>query len=458
MDKVRRDSNTAAIAAVLLIVASAALTALLHWPGHMSVDTLLQLRDGLSRDYQSNQPPAMSWLVASMQRSPLGLGGLLLLNVGLWSACAWRLFRLLAGRGSWRRWAALLVWLLFPVTLLYNGVLWKDVLAAHLAALGFLLAVPARTARTSAWALAGSALLIAAATLVRQQMALVIPILGAAIWMASRARGPHRALGLTGLWLVGVLAATQLAGNALERSAIHVSELSTQGAIYQLTTFDLAGIQHQGGQVRTPSRAAAGMKNPERLTAMLALYGPDRVDHLGAYPDNPIIGVMNQPDWTMFLAADWWTSIRANPGAYAVHRWEHFLWQAGFRDTTACLPFYFGISPPSTIPPLPLPAGNPARDAHLTAWGHHLAPMFRPVIYATAALLALIGLCCRRPRGWEVLAALQVAGLAYLGSYLLIGIACDFRYAYFLVPVALIGILSLWLPRRARTSPGGVPP
>ncbi len=227
MDKVRRVSNTAPrvdLVAALLIFAGALLTVSLHWPGHMSVDTLLQLRDGLSRDYRSNQPPAMSWLVALMQGSPLGLGGLLALNVGFWSACAWRLYRLLAERGGWHPWAALLVWFLFPVSFFYNGILWKDVLAAHLAALAFLLVIPGRR---------------------------------------------------------------------------------------------------------------------------------------------------------------------------------------------------------------PSPLGG--------------------------ALLALIGLGYRRPRYWEVLAALQVAGLAYLGSYLLIGIACDFRYAYFLMPVALIGTFSLWLPRRAHP-PSGVAP
>lgn len=458
MDKERKDSNTATrsdLAAALLILAGALLTVLMHWPGHMSVDTLLQLRDGLNRDYQSNQPPAMSWLVAVMQRSLLGLGGLLVLNVGFWSACAWRLYRLLAQRDGWRAWAALLVWLLYPVSFLYNGILWKDVLAAHLAALAFLLIIPSRGSVPRIGALVASALTIAGAALVRQQMALAIPILAAAIAITSRACGSRSALGLTGLWLVGVLTAMALAGAALEHGARHLSTPSSQGAIYQLTTFDLAGIQHQGGQLCTPALTAAGMKHPERLTAMLALYGPDRVDRLGAYPGNPIIGVMKQRDWAARLAADWWSSIRANPGAYAAHRWEHFLWQAGFRDTAACLPFYFGISAlPADFPTLPLPPGNPARDARLTAAAHGLMPLFRPAIYAALALIALAGLCYRRPRGWEALAMLQVAGLAYLGSYLLIGIACDFRYAYFLVPVALIGVLSLWLPRHAHTQTG----
>lgn len=39
-------------------------------------------------------------------------------------------------------WAELLVWFLFPASFFYNGIVWKDVLAAHLAALAFLLVIP----------------------------------------------------------------------------------------------------------------------------------------------------------------------------------------------------------------------------------------------------------------------------------------------------------------------------
>lgn len=450
MDKVRGVSNTASRtdrAAALLIFAGALLTVSLHWPGHMSVDTLLQLRDGLSRDYRSNQPPAMSWLVAVMQGSPLGLGGLLALNVGVWSA--WRLAALPPARGA-RRLAPL------------GGTAGLVPVSGRLFLQRYCVEGRAGGASGRTGIPAGN-----------PRSRVISPRRGAdrrrpgdrgrrpAPATNGRGhpypRGRWNALGRTGLWFGGVLALTQLAGTAFKHGATDFSEPSIQGPIYQLMIFDLAGIQHHGGQLRTPALTAAGM-DTNRLAAMLALYGPDRVDRLGAFSDNPIIGVMHRRDWTSLLAADWWASIRANPGAYAAHRWEHFLWQAGCRDTLACLPFYFGISPlPADFPMLPLPPGNPTRDARLTALGHGFMPLFRPAIYATIALLALIGLGYRRPRYREVLAGLQVAGLAYLGSYLLIGIACDFRYAYFLVPVALIGTFSLWLPRRAHP-PSGVAP
>ena len=434
---------TAICAIVLLAV---------HWPGHSSYDTLVQLRDGLSRSYESNQPPAMSWLVASALQTPLGFGALLAINIGLWSWAGWLIHRLLAAHGVRWPWIALLVWWLFPVSFLYTGILWKDVLAAHLATLAFLLVIPRPSQIAGAGALAMSALAIAAAALIRQQMALMIPLLGAAVWFARPGVTRTQRAGIAAIWLAGVLALSWAADSALARSARQVSGLATQGALYQLATFDLAGIRSHGGQLRLAALDAAGVDR-ERLFEMFDLYGADRVDYLGAYPDNPLFKI-TQP-MVPLLISDWRASIRANPIAYAAHRWEHFLWQAGLRDPSRCLPYYFGVEPqPAGFPVLPLPAPRPERDAMLRRIAAPLLPLFRPALYAAVSVLALALLAWRRPLGWTALAMFQLAGLAYLGSYLLIGIACDFRYAYFLVPVALTGALSVWLPAtRSGASP-----
>lgn len=429
--------------ALPITVAGAACSTWAHWPGHSSYDTLAQLRDGLSRTYASNQPPAMSWLVASALQTPLGFGALLLINIGLWGWAGWLIHRLLAAHGLRRPWPALLVWWLFPVSFLYSGILWKDVLAAHLATLAFLLVTPRPCQTAGPGALAASALAIASATLVRQQMALMIPLLGAAIWFARPGFTRMYRSGIAAAWLAGVLALSWAADSALARGARQVSGLATLGAVYQLTTFDLAGIRSHGGQLRLPALDAAGVER-QRLSEMFDRYGADRVDWLGVYPHNPLAGLT---DPNPLLLADWRASIRANPIAYAAHRWEHFSWQAGLRDPLRCLPYHFGVEPqPDGFPALPLPAPRPERDARLRTIAESLLPLFRPALYAGVAMLALALLAWRRPLGWTALALFQLAGLAYLGSYLLIGIACDFRYAYFLVPVALVGAFSFWLP------------
>ena len=75
----------------------------------------------------------------------------------------------------------------------------------------------------------------------------------------------------------------------------------------------------------------------------------------------------------------------------------------------------------------------------------HLSdPRPRPALQATTALPRSLSLSPQIRMG--VLATLAACSLALLASYSLIGIACDFRYAYFLVPVALTGAFSVWLP------------
>jgi hypothetical protein len=406
----------------------------------MSYDTLAQLRDGLSHEYQSNQPPAMSWLVANTYQTPLGPGGLLLVNVGVWCCAAWLIYRLLSDSGKLRAWIALLIWLFFPVSFLYNGILWKDVLAAHLATLAFLLVIPRSGSFPGTGTLLASAIGIAAAALIRQQMALVVPILGVAVGLSQRSEGTM--LRTSAIWLGSTLAIMFTIDGALVRDAKSVSGLDTQGAVYQLTTFDLAGIRAHGGQIKTPAVSAAGV-DAQQLSALFELYRPDRVDHLGAHPHNPFAAIA---DPVAALLSDWRRSVSANPRAYVTHRWEHFLWLLGLREPERCLPYQLGIPAlPDGFPDLPLPSPRPERIAQLNAVAQYTLPLFRPVIYISAAALALVILWVRRPHGWQGLVMLQFAGLAYTGSYLLIGIACDFRYAYFVVPVALIGIFSCWM-------------
>jgi len=441
-----RHSVCQSILPTLVLLMGAALLAWAHWPGHISYDTLVQLRDGLSREYQSNQPPAMSWLVANAYQTPLGLGGLLLVNIAVWCCAAWLIYRLLSDSGKPRAWIALLIWLLFPISFLYNGILWKDVLAANLATLAFLLVIP-RRASPGTGALAASAIGIAATALIRQQMALVIPILGVAVGLSRRSEGtiPRTAA----IWLGSTLAIMLTAERALVRDAKSVSGLDTEGAVYQLTTFDLAGIRAHGGQIKTPTLSAAGV-DAQHLSTLFELYHPDRVDHLGAHPRNPLMAIA---DPVAALLPDWRRSVSANPRAYVLHRWEHFLWLLGLREPELCLPYQLGIPAlPDGFPDLPLPSSRPERIAQLNAVAQYTLPLFRPVIYTAVAALALAILWVRRPHGWQGLVMLQFAGLAYTGSYLLIGIACDFRYAYFVVPVALIGIFSCWMtPAQPRT-------
>ncbi len=69
-------------------------------------------------------------------------------------------------------------------------------------------------------------------------------------------------------------------------------------------------------------------------------------------------------------------------------------------------------------------------------------PYFSPGAWAVGSAITLAFALARR-RLDPVMIGMQVAALAYLGSYFFLSVACDFRYTYFSVLGATIGIV--WL-------------
>ena len=74
-------------------------------------------------------------------------------------------------------------------------------------------------------------------------------------------------------------------------------------------------------------------------------------------------------------------------------------------------------------------------------------PYFSPGAWAlTSAVTLVVALAQRRLD--PAMIGMQIAALAYLASYFFLSIACDFRYSYFSVLAATIGIV--WLGAWAR--------
>jgi hypothetical protein len=70
------------------------------------------------------------------------------------------------------------------------------------------------------------------------------------------------------------------------------------------------------------------------------------------------------------------------------------------------------------------------------------SPYFSPGAWALGSAIVLAVAMARR-RCAPVMIGIQVAALAYLASYFVVSIACDFRYTYFSVLGATVGIV--WL-------------
>ncbi len=138
----------------------------IHYPGQASVDAILQLDDGMSAVYDSNQPPAMSFLMAKLE-----LPGMLALDILLFSLAVGQLIRLAEPR-QLVQYSSVLLLFVFPVFLIYLGTVWKDVLFAHAAVFAFLLLPRGKEVRWPALLL--SAALLALGAAVRQQGLLVV--------------------------------------------------------------------------------------------------------------------------------------------------------------------------------------------------------------------------------------------------------------------------------------------
>src|SRR5262249_2785037 len=70
-----------------------------NWPGQMSYDSVVQLTDGRSGQYDSWHPPVMAWLLGLFDALLPGTG-LFLLSTTLLLLGAW-LFLLSGKRGGW---------------------------------------------------------------------------------------------------------------------------------------------------------------------------------------------------------------------------------------------------------------------------------------------------------------------------------------------------------------------
>src|SRR6185312_2530643 len=121
-------------AAVLALGWLAAL--LVSWPGHLSYDSIIQLHDGRVGFYHSWHPPVMAWLLGVGDAVVPGSGLFVLFDASLLFG-ALLLLVWASPRASWWGVGAAAVAVLLPQLLLYQAIVWKDVLFADASVAGF---------------------------------------------------------------------------------------------------------------------------------------------------------------------------------------------------------------------------------------------------------------------------------------------------------------------------------
>jgi hypothetical protein len=427
-----------------------------NWPGHLSFDSLVQLNDGRTGRYHTWHPPIMAWM--------LGLGDRLLRGPGLFMAFdAGLLFASLAAlamgrpRVSWAGPIVALLLVLSPQVLIYQGIVWKDVLYANASVAGFvalyLSDAAARTKRTKILLLAIGFAAFALAGLARQN-GIVSVFAGAAAmaalslrragsaWRRQVARavgGACLALALTGLGAAAV---------SLALDSRRIDDPGDAAQFQALQQFDLiGGLAHDAdvdlSALRSPALAA-------RVRLAAKSYTPARVDTVAQIP-----GLWDA------LAGDgkgvsqaWRTMLRDRPAAYIAHRRDVFWWTLFTPDLAQCLPVFTGVDgPPPLVKALGLVNHQDARDLALEDYASHFyaTPVFSHAAYGLVALVLLVFLVRRGGPGDLAMAAMLGSALAFTACFIIISFACDYRYLYALDVSAMVAAFHLAL---GRTRPG----
>lgn len=451
-------SNGAARAAYWLILAvGLALMLRLNLPGHLSVDSVLALREGRFGIRDTWNPAIFGWLLGVTDRIVPG-GALVVVLDGILLFGAWAALAALRPRASWLAPLLAAGVVALPQVLIYPAIVWKDVLFATTTVAGFvILAVAARRDMArSLPALAAAALLLAAAGLFRQNGLVLAPFAALAITMVAWRNGRGRALALGAGWLVAVAALTLVLSAVAKPEGPGRPDSAGGRGLRILQVYDLVGAAALEPRRPMPEIARARPGLDARIRAEAPrLYSAVRVDVLS---NDRKFGQEMSHLKRGDLQSEWLRLVTTDPGLYLRHRAEVFRWVLATPDVDRCLPVHLGVSgPPPVLKELGMAERFSSHDGRLfnyVTWFLD-TPAMSHVAFAVVALVVGVLLLIRRDPADLVIAALLAGALAFTATFLVISIACDYRYLYTLDIIAITGALYFLLDPRLRRSAGG---
>jgi hypothetical protein len=429
-------------------------------PGHLSYDSVIQLLEGRTARYSGWHPPVMSWLLGLFDAITPGTALFVVFDATLFFGS---LLALVWLRGT-KSWAAAVVAALItasPIALIYQGIVWKDVLFADTMVAGFVALAAAAVfwsrERVRYALLALALLLLVLATMARQNgiLALFAAVIALG-WIAAHHTPVARwraALVTGGLALIFALAVLSIGNVALGWRIVAESGAAKQLRLLEL--YDTIGMVKADPSLTLPILAD---EQPdlaqEVLTDGLRLYNPERNDPLAA--SQRLSADLNDEDTFAPVRAQWLNLIVHHPWTYLKVRAEVFRWIFATPDIEVCLPYLVGISgPEQQMQQLGIAERQDARDDALAAYADRFiqTPVLSHVFYAVLSLVVLILLFRRRRAEDIAIAALQAGALLFTASFFVIGIACDYRYCYALDIAALVGVFYVALDYASCFSP-----
>jgi hypothetical protein len=431
----------AAIAAQ--IAAGYALTLWIFYPGIMTYDAKYVYEDiakGTMGDWQS---PVMTWLWGVIDPVAPGAASMVLLIATSYWLGFGLLSLVLATQG--KRSALLLpVLALLPPAFAFVGIIWRDVLFATCwllaASVAFAVADRSSTVRLPAQSLALA--LVAMGVLLRPNAVLAAPVLAAyAIW--PNGFSFRRTALLFVPAAIVLFAIVQL---------VYYGALGAtrQHPLQSIMIFDLGGISHFAKENQYP----VDWSDAEKAMLLNTCYQPTQWDIYWRLAPCDFVMRKVEREQGLFgtpaIPKAWMLALMHHPFAYLQHR-VAFMWN--FLAAENLTMWLADVEHP-------MRQVFPDRRAFVALVSVHDAlkptPLFRVGPWLMACIV-LCGLNRRRSGTREGAFVLGVCGSAavYVASFLVVGVASDFRYGYWAVLAVLAGT-AVALSADARGAPPAV--
>jgi hypothetical protein len=426
-------------------VAAIGLLAMLgaNLPGHLSYDSVAQLYEGHFHVRETWGPALYAWVLGFFDRFIPGTA----LYVTASGAIFFGALASLPDLRPRTRWIAAVVLallLLTPQAIIYQGIVWKDVMFANCAVAAMVLIAHAAMrwdARARRWTLLIAALiLMAAGAQVRQNG--VIAGLFAAIavgWIGAQGRWRRGVV-----WGVGAFAALIVTGaleTRLSEPAKAPKDTATSTGVHIVQTFDVIGAAALDPTYRLDILAASDAASTQVIRERAKRdWSGRRVDFIDRDPviQGPINAIPDEA-WSR----QWIDLVTRHPVLYARVRLEDFRWVFFPPVIDWCLPVYTGVDAPAEkMAPLGLQHRFARSDAELNNYASWFlgTPVLEHLTWTLVCLVLGVLFLWRRERADIPMAGLQFAGVAFAASFLIISIACDYRYIYFTDLAAIAGL------------------
>jgi hypothetical protein len=427
------------------VVLGYALTVLVFYPGYATVDARYVYADAQAWQFGDWQSPVMGVLWRLIDPLAPGALSMSLLTITLY----WLGFGLLALIAARRAlWLGLLTLLLAltPPAFFFVGMVWRDILfgVIWLAAAALVFAVVDRAAALRWPVQAFALLLIALGVLLRPNAIFAAPFLAAYAAWPARFDLKRMALVLVpGVVLFYALVPLTYYG---------LLDAKRQNALHSILVFDLGGITHFSAENQFP------VDWTPQQTAQLTstCYDPVRWDSYWHVPPCPfVMQRLERPDDIIFgtprLVAAWWHAVAAHPLAYLEHR-ATFMWQFLARSNLV-LPVWDWLDPNSAY-------GHSRFFTPLVALHDVLQPtlLFRPGLWLIfAVVICGLALPARATPAGAFAVGVTASAIVYVLTFFAVGVAADFRYAYWCVLATMTGAVATMLARDQLSSRPATP-